>query len=198
MYSRGDDDESRAASTPSHVWDLAPQYKDRRKTKKVHQMEHSMSPTPEGTARALKAWETIRRKRGENPKTDKGASTHKKWNVSDYSPDWKAVTASVRERAMTTRRRVRCECRGECLKHRGRCEEVHMTWPRARRRRGNVKIRITTAHLCHETKCDKRNHLRAMCEPCHLIYDLRCRQQGLRGIRAVKWAIQQGRKRLAP
>jgi hypothetical protein len=30
-----------------------------------------------------------------------------------------------------------------------------------------------------------------MCEPCHLIYDLRCRQQGLRGARALAWAMQQ-------
>jgi hypothetical protein len=157
-----------------------------------------MSPTPEGTARALKAWETIRRKRGENSQAEKETSARKKWNASDYSQDWKNITASIWRRATTTRRRVRCECRGECLKHRGRCEEVHMTWPRARRRRGKVKIRITTAHLCHETKCDKRNHLRAMCEPCHLIYDLRCRQRGLRGIRAVRWAMQQRRRGLAP
>jgi hypothetical protein len=157
-----------------------------------------MSPTPEGTARALKAWETIRRKRGENSKTEKRTSARKKWNASDYSQDWKNITASIWRRATTTRRRVRRECRGECLKHRGRCEEVHMTWPRARRRRGKVKIRITTAHLCHETKCDERDHLRAMCEPCHLIYDLRCRQRGLRGIRAVSWAMQQRRSGRRP
>jgi len=156
-----------------------------------------MSPTPEASERqrkaAFKAWETIRRKRGENPKTDKRTSARKKWNASDYPEDWKTnIRADIWGRATTTRRRVRCECRGECLKHKGRCEEIRMTWPRARRRRGKVKIRITIAHLCHETKCDKRQHLKAMCEPCHQIYDSRCRQLGLRGIRAVRWAMKRG------
>jgi len=155
-----------------------------------------MSPTPGASERqrkaAFKAWETIRRKRGENPKTDKGISTREKWSVSDYPEDWKTIRADIWHRAMTTRRRVRCECCGECLKHRGRCEEIRMTWARARRRRGKVKIRITIAHLCHTPKCDDKSHLRAMCEPCHQIYDLRCRQRGLRGIQAVRWAIRQG------
>ncbi len=156
-----------------------------------------MSPTPEASERArkaaFKAWETIRRKRGENPKTKKGTSARKKWRASDYPEDWKEIRADIWERATITRRRVRCECRGECLKHRGRCEEIGRTWPRARRRRGKVKIRITIAHLCHTPKCDDKSHLRAMCEPCHQIYDLRCRQRGLRGIRAVRWAMQKGK-----
>jgi hypothetical protein len=112
-------------------------------------------------------------------------------NARDYHPNWKKIIAEIRERASTTRRRVRCECRGECLKHRGRCEEINRTWPRARRSRGKVKIRLTTAHLCHMPKCTRRPHLRAMCEPCHLIYDLNCRQRGLRGGPAVRWAEQQ-------
>jgi len=113
-------------------------------------------------------------------------------NARDYHPNWKKITAEVRERASTTRGRVRCECRGECLRHRGRCEEIDRTWPRARRSKGKVKIRLTTAHLCHMPKCVRRLHLRAMCEPCHLIYDLNCRQRGLRGGPAVRWAVQQG------
>lgn len=155
-----------------------------------------MSPTPEASRRqrkaALKAWKTIRRQRGENPKAERRTDTRKRWKASDYPEDWKQIRADIWKRATTTRRRVRCECRGECLKHKGRCEEIRMTWPRARRRRGKVKIRVTIAHLCHETKCDDPEHLRAMCEPCHQIYDLRCRQQGLRGIHAVTWAMQQG------
>lgn len=162
-----------------------------------------MIPTPEASARqrraALKAWETIRRKGGESPKPNKGTSARKKWNARDYPEDWKTkIRSDIWGRATTTRRRVRCECRGECLTHKGRCEEIRMTWARARRRRGKVKIRITIAHLCHETKCDNRKHLKAMCEPCHQIYDLRCRQRGLRGERAVKWGMKQVRKRLAP
>jgi hypothetical protein len=154
-----------------------------------------MAPTKEGRERALKAWETIRRNKAGKAKANAASSeigVRKKWKASDYPEDWKNIRADIWKRATTTRRRVRCECCGECLKHKGRCEEIRMTWPRARRRRGKVKIRITTAHLCHETKCDNRKHLKAMCEPCHQIYDLRCRQRGLRGARAVRWATRAG------
>ena len=157
-----------------------------------------MSPTLEASERARKAafmaWETIRRKRGENPKIETGTGARKRWKASDYPADWKQIRADIWERATTTRRRVRCECLGECLKHSGRCEEIGRTWARARRRRGKVKIRITIAHLCHTPKCDDKSHLRAMCEPCHQIYDLRCRQRDLRGDHAVRWAMEQGKK----
>jgi hypothetical protein len=33
-----------------------------------------------------------------------------------------------------------------------------------------------------------------MCEPCHLIYDLRCRQRGLSGEDALSWALQREQK----
>lgn len=159
-----------------------------------------MNPTPEVSERqrkaAFKAWETIRRKRGESPRTPKMTDPRKKWNANDYPADWKTkIRTDIWDRATTTRRRVRCECCGECLTHKGRCEEIRMTWARARRRRGKVKIRITIAHLCHETKCDNRKHLKAMCEPCHQIYDLRCRQRGLRGDNAVRWAMTRCRER---
>ena len=114
--------------------------------------------------------------------------------VDDYPKNWKQIRGEIRQRAGITRRRVRCECRGECLRHNGRCEEIHMTWPRARRRRGKVKIRITVSHLCHSPKCAQRAHLRAQCEPCHLIYQQYCKGRGLRGGRAVRWAMQQAQK----
>jgi len=159
-----------------------------------------MSPTREVSERqrraALKAWQTIRRKKGEKVEAVVQASKiriRKKWSASDYPQDWKDIRAEVWKRATNTGGGVQCECLGECLTHTGRCEEVGGAWPKARRSRGKVAIRITTAHLCHETKCDDRNHLKALCEPCHLIYDLRCRQRGLRGIHAVRWAIQQRR-----
>jgi hypothetical protein len=76
-----------------------------------------MSPTPEGTARALKAWETIGCRRGEDPKVETGAGTRKRWKTSDNPDDWKQIRVDVWKRAMTTRRRVRCECLGECGKH---------------------------------------------------------------------------------
>jgi hypothetical protein len=109
---------------------------------------------------------------------------------SDYPKNWKTVVAKTRERARNAQGREQCECRGECLKHRGRCEEINHTWPKHRRSKGKVKVRLTTAHLCHSKKCTRQLHLRAMCEPCHLIYDLRCRQRRLRGGHAVRWATQ--------
>jgi hypothetical protein len=167
-----------------------------------------MSPTPEGTARAKKAWETIRRKtsgnntprneasRTETPRNDvkKKRSGSTATKVSDYPENWKQIVAEILNRAQNELGEEQCECHGECLKHHGRCEEINHTWPKHRRHKGKVKIRLTTAHLCHTPKCDERSHLRAMCEPCHLIYDLRCRQQSLRGDQAVEWAVQQGKK----
>jgi len=181
-----------------------------------------MSPTPEASERqrkaAYKVWETIRRKAAEKVKV-KGESSEiaevakakeivskirktvaaKKVTISrerTYPENWKQIRVEIRERARNTHGREQCECRGECLKHHGRCEEINHTWPKHRRRKGKVKIRLTTAHLCHTPKCEDKSHLRAMCEPCHLIYDLRCRQQSLRGDQAIEWAMRQSQKSL--
>jgi hypothetical protein len=163
-----------------------------------------MSPTPEASERqrkaAFKAWETIRRKASgnETPKIDKKIDKKKNRSrsaavkASDYPQNWKQIVAEILNRAQNEHGQEQCECHGECLKHHGRCEEINHTWPKYRRRKGKVKIRFTIAHLCHTPKCDDKSHLRAMCEPCHLIYDLRCRQQSLRGDQAVEWAMQQG------
>jgi len=163
-----------------------------------------MSPTPEASERqrkaAFKAWETIRRKASgnETPGDDvkKKSSRSTATKVSNYPENWKQIVAEILNRARNERGQEQCECHGECLKHHGRCEEINHTWPRHRRRKRKVKIRFTIAHLCHTPKCDEKSHLRAMCEPCHLIYDLRCRQQSLRGDQAVKWAMQQGKSLL--
>lgn len=160
-----------------------------------------MSPTPEASARqrkaAFKAWNTIRRKKAEGgqkpeekPNSAKARAssdrlpsrqrTIKKLKVTNYPTDWKEIVAEIRSRSRNTDGREQCECQGECLKHQGRCEEINGTWAQYRRRAGNIKIRFTIAHLCHTTICDERSHLKAMCEPCHLIYDLRCRQSRIR------------------
>jgi len=167
-----------------------------------------MSPTPETSERqrkdAFKAWETIRRKKADGAKPEtkpaakakaEGASprpARKKWNAIDYPANWRDVGVEIRNRSRNADGKEQCECRGECLKHHGRCEEINGTWAKYRRQKGKVKIRFTIAHLCHSPKCDDRLHLKAMCEPCHLIYDLRCRQRELSGEDAVKWAIQAG------
>lgn len=160
-----------------------------------------MTPTPEASERqrkaAYKAWETIRRKRGEGGEIDAKvavqavASTgrpRKKWDAGQYPAKWKEIGLEIRRRSRNADGKEQCECHGECLKHSGRCEEINGTWAKHRRRRGKVKVRLTVAHLCHSPSCDDKSHLKAMCEPCHLIYDLRCRQRCLSGEAAVSWA----------
>jgi hypothetical protein len=168
---------------------------------------------------AFKAWETIRRKLAAKTKSESsetaGMAEAKKTGLQRlktsemkeatvekailagrnpehaYPNNWKQIGIETRERARNADGLEQCECHGQCLKHLGRCEEINHTWPKQRRRKGKVKIRFTVAHLCHTPKCDDKSHLRAVCEPCHLIYDLRCRQRGLRGSDAVAWAMQQ-------
>lgn len=170
-----------------------------------------MSPTPEVSERqrnaAYKAWETIRRKKAEQAKDAGQVKTRppatspsisirirlrKKWNAADYPANWKKIGEEIRNRSRNANSQEQCECLGECGRHNTRCEEINGTWAMHRRSKGKVTIRLTIAHLCHTKKCDDRLHLRAMCEPCHLIFDLRCRQRGLCGEDAVRWALQQG------
>lgn len=164
-----------------------------------------MCPTPESSERArraaYKAWETIRRKRGDATKAETKFPTNqrtKKWNARCYPTNWKQIGVEIRTRSRNMDGSEQCECRGECLKHSGRCEEINGRWATHRRRRGKVKIRLTIAHLCHTPSCDDRLHLKAMCEPCHLIYDLRCRQRHLSGEDAVSWALDQVRPAAFP
>jgi len=167
-----------------------------------------MSPTPEASERqrkaAYKAWETIRRKRSgiDNSRPNIGIEPppsnvrpRKKWNECQYPANWKEIRVHIRNRSKNGDNKEQCECNGECLKHSGRCEEINGTWAQFRRRRGKVKVRFTIAHLCHTPSCSDESHLKAMCEPCHLIYDLRCRQRRLSGQVAVSWAreISNGR-----
>ena len=133
-----------------------------------------MSPTPEVSERqrkaAFKAWETMRRKEAENgdEATKKlNRSTAKK--TSDYPENWKQLVAEIRSRARNANGQEQCECCGECEKHHGRCDEINGT--QAKHAKG--KIILTTAHLCHETKCARQKHLRSMCQLCHLLYDVK-------------------------
>ena len=166
-----------------------------------------MRPTAEVSERqrkaAYKAWETIRRKQAQaqsvnaaaepdaKPKVKSPKAKRNGIIVADYPSNWDEIGIEIRNRSRNSNGDQQCECRGECLKHQGRCEELNGMWAMHRRSRGKVKIRFTIAHLCHTPRCDDNSHLRAMCEPCHLIYDLRCRQRGLCGEDAVEWALQQ-------
>jgi hypothetical protein len=164
-----------------------------------------MTPTPEASERqrkaAHKAWETIRRKKAQDDSEAKPEfkaeaesqrkRARRKWNSTDYPPNWKEIGAEIRNRSRNENDEEQCECRGECLKHRGRCEKINGTWAKHRRNKGRVKIRFTIAHLCHTSKCDDRvaseSYVRA------LPSDLRpaLQTESYIGESALKWAIQQ-------
>ena len=96
---------------------------------------------------------------------------------SDYPDDWKGISRHIRlERAAE-----QCECMGECGLHRThpgprRCVELdrhEALWACG-------MVVLTTAHLCGEDcldvpegkrVCGNRDHLRAMCNRCHLRLD---------------------------
>lgn len=92
----------------------------------------------------------------------------------NYPKNWKQISLKIRfERA-----RGRCECHGECGLHKTnpgprRCEEINHSpakWAKG-------KVFLTVAHLCHDSKCDNEEHLRAMCNRCHLRYDAKLHAQ---------------------
>ena len=95
------------------------------------------------------------------------AAERTKARMKRYPPDWKAISARIRERAGN-----RCECEGECGLHRThpgprRCVEMNGT--QAKWMKG--KVVLTTAHLNHIPEdCDPSN-LKAMRQRCHLRYD---------------------------
>ena len=94
-------------------------------------------------------------------------------DAARYPANWKAISTAVRARSGG-----RCECAGECGRgHQTRCEARHgdpspkSGWP----------VILTTAHLWRGpcaahyaagVKCDDPEHLKAMCQACHLAYDL--------------------------
>ncbi|MGH7338976.1 MAG: hypothetical protein ACREKH_00635 [Candidatus Rokuibacteriota bacterium] len=93
-----------------------------------------------------------------------------------YPPDWKAFSRFIRY----DRAEGQCECAGECGLHRThpgprRCEERDgepAAWARGR-------VILTVAHLnaaggpctC-DPLCANPYHVRAMCQRCHLRYDI--------------------------
>lgn len=92
-----------------------------------------------------------------------------------YPDDWEKISLAVRDRASG-----QCECTGECGLHRERrCEERNgedARWARGR-------VVLTAAHLCRDRddcndhsgrtliRCGRQDHLKAMCQRCHLRYD---------------------------
>lgn len=90
--------------------------------------------------------------------------------MSRYPDNWNDISNYVR----FIRAEGRCECTGECGKHEGRCDAKHgEPHPIT-----GSKVVLTTAHMGHGTgdKHDKQDvrpeNLKAMCQRCHLIFDL--------------------------
>lgn len=87
-------------------------------------------------------------------------------NRSRYPDDWREISSRIR----FVRAQGRCECEGECRRgtHTGRCPNVHGQPAYGT----GSKVVLTVAHLNHTPEdCDDDN-LRAMCQGCHLHYDL--------------------------
>lgn len=93
-------------------------------------------------------------------------------NRRRYPSYWKWLSHGIR----FGRAKGQCECRGECRRHKGRCDEIHMTPAR----HANGRIILTVAHLDHQPENNDPRNLRAMCQRCHLTYDAPHRAKGRR------------------
>lgn len=81
-----------------------------------------------------------------------------------YPPAWPVISRRIRDRAGG-----RCECTGQCALHRGeRCHERTGTLARF----ASGKVILTVAHLNHCKSDCRDENLLAMCQTCHLRYDL--------------------------
>ena len=109
-------------------------------------------------------------------------------DMSLYPPNWESFSAYIR----FGRAAGRCECEGECGLHKTtpgprRCSERHghaAKWARG-------KIILTVAHLCTcDPLCAFDDHVKAMCQRCHLRVDsdlhVRNSKKKRRGRLAVK------------
>lgn len=106
-------------------------------------------------------------------------------NYKNYPSNWKPFSLHIR----FDRAAGRCECEGECGKdHDGRCRARHgqLYWQRTTERVSMIVL--TVAHLWQHTcgckfKCAIKSHVRAMCQACHLRYDVEERASHARATR---------------
>lgn len=91
-------------------------------------------------------------------------------DISLYPENWIAISHRIR----FVRAEGRCECTGECGQHTDRCDARHGEPHPVT----GSKVVLTTAHMGTDTgdkhdKMDVRDeNLKAMCQRCHLIFDL--------------------------
>lgn len=99
-----------------------------------------------------------------------------------YPKNWREIRKEILKRAGD-----QCECTGECGLHRTnpgprRCQEMHKTY--AMWARGVIVL--TIAHLNHNPKDSRRRNLKAMCQRCHLRYDVKHHQKNAAETRRKK------------
>jgi hypothetical protein len=97
-------------------------------------------------------------------------------NYADYPKNWKEIRTAILERAGNAEGIPQCECMGECGRGHDGTRCPHIQYGRLTTR-SKYKVILTTAHLCHDTKCARADHLKSMCQPCHQVFDLRERQK---------------------
>lgn len=105
-----------------------------------------------------------------------------------YPPNWREFSGDIRE----GRAENRCECEGECGLHKTtpgprRCIEKNgyaAKWARG-------KIVLTVAHLCKcDPPCAIREHVKAMCQRCHLRVDTGLHTKNSRATRRKRVAVR--------
>lgn len=87
-------------------------------------------------------------------------------NRHRYPADWPEISRRIRfERAAS-----QCECEGECGRgtHLDRCPNRHGQPAYGT----GSKVVLTVAHLNHTPEDCRDDNLRAMCQGCHLHYDI--------------------------
>lgn len=95
-------------------------------------------------------------------------------DYADYPDDWHEISEHIR----FMRAGGRCECTGECgyEHHQGHCWAQHGE----KHPRTGSRVVLTVAHLCGDDcpdvepgkrKCGNPDHLRALCQACHLRLD---------------------------
>jgi hypothetical protein len=95
-------------------------------------------------------------------------------DMSRYPKNWKQISLSIRKRS-----KGNCECTGECGRHGGRCDAMNYE-PHPIT---GSKVILTVAHLGipypdgtpgnkHDKQDVRRKNLKAMCQRCHLLFDL--------------------------
>lgn len=81
-----------------------------------------------------------------------------------YPRNWPLIRLEILARAG-----YRCECDGICgAEHGGdRCIEIHFQPAKL----ASGRVILTTAHLNHNPRDNRRDNLRALCPACHLRHD---------------------------